>query len=222
MSPRALRLIGRPFLDAVARRSLAGRLVGRPKSRRRLSRAETKRIIGRLWAHFDALAPRLPWEPTFGARMNVGLAAVTVAGHRALTESGIDPQEASEVLAEMAWRVYRTWGLVPAVIARLFTPDPLRRLRICTDLFRRFPFNPPGYRMEDVPAEGAVVFAVRRCPVADYFRSQGLSTLCVQTWCALDEPLARMWGGALERKGTLAGGAAQCDFRWVATKETTP
>jgi hypothetical protein len=107
-----------------------------------------------LWAHFNALAPRLPWEPTFGARMNVGLAAVTVAGHRALTESGIDPQEASELLAEMAWRVYRTWGLVPAVIARLFTPDPLRRLRICTGLFSAS-FNPPGYRMEEVLADGA-------------------------------------------------------------------
>jgi hypothetical protein len=102
-----------------------------------------------------------------------------------------------------------------AAIARLIARHPVKRLSVATGLFRRFPFNPPGYRMEDVPVAGAVAFDVYRCPVADYFRAHGLGPLCVRTWCALDEPLAGMWGGALERQGTLAGGAVRCDFRWL-------
>ena len=55
-----------------------------------------------------------------------------------------------------------------------------------------------------------------RCPVADYLTSNGAGDLCVGTWCNLDYPLARMWGGELERHGTLAGGAKRCDFRFRA------
>lgn len=214
MSPRVLRRLGRPVLGAVARRVLVERMVGEPGRRRTLSPSEVDGILRRLWAIFDEVAPGIPWEPTFGARMNVALAGVTIAAHRALGEAEIVDPEASDLIREMAWCVYRVWGLVPGALARLITRDPVRRLRVGTRLFRRFPFNPPGYRMEDLPAKGVVVFSVYRCPVADYLRTQGLSELCVRTWCALDEPLAEMWGATLERQGTLAGGAARCDFTW--------
>ena len=214
MSPRVLSRLGRPVLDALARRVLVGRMVGEAGRRRTLSPPEVDGILRRLWAIFDELAPGIPREPTFGARMNVALAGVTIAAHRALGEAGIANPEAGDLIREIGWRVYRAWGLVPGVIAHLITRDPVRRLRVGTRLFRRFPFTPPGYRTEDLPVEGGVALDVYRCPVADYFRAQGLSELCVRTWCALDEPLAEMWGGTLERQGTLAGGAARCDFTW--------
>jgi ubiquinone biosynthesis protein len=70
-------------------------------------------------------------------------------------------------------------------------------------------------RCVDVPGgEDVVAFDVRRCPVAEYFRAQGLSQVCVDAWCNLDLPLARKWGARLERTGTLAQGAERCDFRW--------
>jgi L-2-amino-thiazoline-4-carboxylic acid hydrolase len=53
-----------------------------------------------------------------------------------------------------------------------------------------------------------------RCPVAEYLTSHDATDLCVATCCNLDFPLARMWGGELERQGTLAGGAGRCDFRF--------
>jgi ubiquinone biosynthesis protein len=92
--------------------------------------------------------------------------------------------------------------------------DRLGRLRFATDLFRSFPFNPPGYLMEDISAPHEVAFDVRRCPVAEYFRRHGASEVCVATWCNLDYALAEQWGGRLERTGTLAAGADRCDFRW--------
>ena len=39
----------------------------------------------------------------------------------------------------------------------------------------RFPFNAPGYLIEPVPANSGTAFDVVRCPIADYFRGQGLS-----------------------------------------------
>jgi len=216
VSPRAVRMLGGPLLAALVRRVLVGRQVGGVSGDgRTLTRAEVGLILGRLWAHFDDLAPGIPWEPTFGSRMNVALAAMTVAVHRALGEAGIADPEASDLIKEIAWRVYHAWALLPGAFTRLVTRHPAKRLRVATGLFRRFPFNPPGYRMEDVPVAGAVAFDVYRCPVADYFRARGLGQLCVRTWCALDKALAGMWGGALERQGTLAGGVARCDFRWV-------
>ena len=215
MSPRKVKVLGGPLLGVLICRVLVGRQVGGVAGGRTLTRREVGLIFGRLWAHFDDLAPGIPWEPTFGSRMNVTLAALTVATYRALGEAGIPDPEAGDLIKEIAWRVYRIWALLPDAIARLVTRHPVKRLRVATGLFRRFPFNPPGYRMEDVPAAGAVAFDVHRCPVADYFRGQALRDLCVGTWCALDEPLAAMWGSALERRGTLAAGAAHCDFRWV-------
>ncbi len=215
MSPGTLRRFGRPVLGAVTRRVLVGRTVGGPDHGRTLTRPGVETIVRRLWAHFDDLAPAFPREPTFGSRMTVALAAVTIAAHRALGEAGIVDPEATDLIREIAWRVYRAWGLVPGAIACLVTRDPVTRLRISTGLFRRFPFNPPGYRMEEVPANGAVAFDVYRCPVADYFEARGLRDLCLGTWCALDEPLAEMWGASLQRQGTLAGGAVRCDFKWL-------
>jgi len=215
VSPRMVKGVGGPLLGVLFRRVLVGRQVGGVAGGRTLTRPEVGRIFGRLWAHFDDLAPGIPWEPTFGSRMNVALAALTVAAYRALGEAGIPGPAAGDLIKEIAWRVYRIWALLPGAIARLVTRRPVKRLRVATGLFRRFPFNPPGYRMEDVAAAGAVAFDVYRCPVAEYFRAHGLGELCVGTWCALDEPLAAMWGSALERQGTLAAGAARCDFRWV-------
>jgi ubiquinone biosynthesis protein len=69
--------------------------------------------------------------------------------------------------------------------------------------------------MQDIAAEaGVVAFDVLRCPVAEFFRREGQPELCVRTFCQLDLPLARVWGGTLERSSTIAAGADRCDFRW--------
>jgi len=51
-------------------------------------------------------------------------------------------------------------------------------------------------------------------PVADYLGGRGAADLCAGSWCNLDYALAEMWGGTLERSGTLVGGASCCDFRF--------
>ena len=58
-----------------------------------------------------------------------------------------------------------------------------------------------------------------RCPVAEYLAAHDASDRTVATWCNLDFPLARMWGGELERHSTLAGGANRCDLRFRAAAQ---
>jgi hypothetical protein len=88
--------------------------------------------------------------------MNVALATLTVAAHRALGEAAIPDPEAGELIKEIAWRVYRIWALLPGAIARLVTRRPVKRLRIATGLFRplRFQVGPAPRNAAAVTGEG--------------------------------------------------------------------
>lgn len=74
--------------------------------------------------------------------------------------------------------------------------------------------------VNDVPEPAGRGLDMLRCPVAEYLAAHGASDLAVASWCNLDFPLARMWGGELERHGTLAGGAEHCDFRFRARSDS--
>ncbi len=193
------------LLTPAARRALRGSVRSR----------EVERALQETWRIYDRLLPKIPKESTWGGRLMVRLAACAVSLYRALLQMNVPGEEAARLVSAAAWLVYEKMALAPRVLAALVTRDPLRRLRMATDLFRRFPFGPPSYRMEDVPAEsGVVAFDVLRCPVAEFFRREGQPELCVSTFCQLDFPLARTGGGTLERTSTIAAGAERCDFRW--------
>jgi hypothetical protein len=211
----------RLILKRVIRRVAYSTLVGRNRAtssleKGRFTREEVKRILAESWRNFEALAPSLPRERTVGSRMNVTLAGATVSIYEALLAAGIEKEEAIRLIADLGWTIYAKWGATALFIARLRTRDPAKRLRTCINLFLRFPFNPPGYVVEHLPADGAVAFNIRRCPVAEYFRSRDLPELCVGAWCNQDYALAEMWEGGLERRGTLASGAECCDFRFTS------
>jgi ubiquinone biosynthesis protein len=204
-----------PVLRGAARRALVGRNRCRLKTEQgRFTRRDVDLVLVTTWRLFDELSPALRQEVTMGARINLMLACVTLSFHRALIAHGTERPYATELVGDAAWVVYRRWGAVPRLISRFQTADPVGRLRIATNLFRRFPFNPPSYVMRDTEARDAVVFDVLRCPIAEYFRDQGEADVCVGTWCNLDYPLAETWGGHLVREQTLAAGATRCTFRW--------
>ena len=209
----------KPVLNWAARRALTGRRrSARHPEAGRFRRSDVDRMLARLWPIYGELAAGILREPTLGARMNVRLAAATVAAYRALVESGVSERYAADLISDIGWAVYEQWGRLPRLVSRMWTRHPVRRLRLATSLFRRFPFNAPGYVMEDVPADGLIAFDVRRCPVAEYFRSQGLEQVCVAAWCNQDYALAELWGGRFERGGTLVEGAERCDMRWVPAR----
>lgn len=171
--------------------------------------------IRETWRRYQQLEPDLPAEPTLGARIMTQLAAMTTAVYQSLRQMGLTEEQTREQTARITWLVYEKMSMPPWRLTRLLTRNRLSRVRRVMGWFMRFPYNPPGYQMQFVPAgEETVAFDVHRCPTADYFASQGLSKLCVSAFCNLDYPLADRWGVTLERPQTLAGGAAFCDFRF--------
>ncbi|MBZ0281374.1 MAG: L-2-amino-thiazoline-4-carboxylic acid hydrolase [Anaerolineae bacterium] len=211
-------LIGvmKPILSRAAYRALVdrSRSTKQPETAR-FTRADVNRILNQVWRNFDQLAPSIPQERTLGARMNVTLAGMTVAFYSALLAEGVEPKDSIQLTNDTAWVIYKRWGILPRLLSLVLARTSTDRLRVCTDLFRRFPFNPPSYIMEDLLDKTVISFNVTRCPVAEYFRSQRLRELCVGSWCNQDYALAEMWGGKLERKHTLAAGDEYCDFRWT-------
>lgn len=108
----------------------------------------------------------------------------------------------------------RKWAIVPMFIARFSTRDRAGRMKFCVNAFLRFPFNSPGYKLERIPSDCGIAFNILACPIASYLQQQGGADLCVASWCNLDFALAEMWGGKLERTGTLAEGKDRCDFQF--------
>lgn len=179
-------------------------------------------ILALAWHRYDQLEPSIPEQPTLGAAFTTRASALILAMHEILLRRGVAVTESYRLVHDIAWRIYREMGELPMLVASAFTRDPARRLRLATDMFRRFPFGAPGYGWRDVPAPGGTVaFDCVKCPVAEFLGSHDASELCVQTMCRLDFPLAEAWGGRLERTGTIALGAAICDFRW-SVPATTP
>ncbi len=195
------------LLRPVIRGVLAEHLPGR----------DTDRLVRETWDDYRALSADLPHEPTAGARILLRCAAVTIALHRKLVLSGRTPDQArASVAGAMRDLNVRIIGLIDW-LARLPPGDPRRPLETMLRLFRSAPFGPPAWHVRDVEAPGTLAaFDIVRCPVADYFARHDLPELCVAAFCAADQLAAQRFGVRLERKGTLAQGAPQCDFRYRA------
>jgi ubiquinone biosynthesis protein len=213
----ALLALLRPWVRSAARSAIAGRSRSRADSTAgRFTRKDVDQLLRAAWANFNRLSPRLQREPTLGSRQSMMLACLTLSMLQALLAEGIERGYAIELIGDACWKVYAQWGQIPRLLSRVSTRDPAKRMRMSVNMFLRYPFNQPGYRYRDIAEPRGRALDMLRCPVADYLAANGAADLCVGTWCNLDYPLARMWGGELERHGTLAGGAKRCDFRFRA------
>lgn len=186
----------------------------RPVLATRFGRERATDIMNQTFSRYETPLTA-PQQRGLGGRLMVYCAALTAALYRVLLDHGLSEPEARAEAARVTGSIYTKMAAIPWLVARMSTRSPIGRLRKATDAFRHFPFGKPAYMMKDIDSDQATVaFDVKRCPVAEYFRAEGLPELCVETFCNLDFPLAETWGARLERKTTLAGGADHCDFRW--------
>ncbi len=197
----------RLLIDPMARRVISKRYDGRADA-----------LLDDIWAGVAERWIALPAQSTLGATLAVRLAAVTAAAYVVFVSCAASVEDATQTVYDIAWAVYKRMGVAAWLVSGILSRDTAERLRIATVAFRAFPFSAPSYEWQAVASPvGVVAFNCLRCPVAAYFEEQSLSELCVRTWCALDFPLAQgVWNSRLERSGSIAGGAAVCDFRWYA------
>lgn len=215
-----MKVICRPVTARAAHSGLMGRSRDRYNpDKGRFTRSEVDGILKQVWLTYDQLVPHVPQEPKLGNRMVMLLSCVTLACFRVLMANGTERQYAIELIGDVAWKIYEKFGRFPMLVTGLLTRDPRKRLQMSVNTFSRFPFTPPGYVIERLPSSDGISMDMLRCPVAEYFRKQDASDLCIGAWCNLDYALAEMWGGWLERTETLAAGHSRCDFRFKARSE---
>lgn len=174
---------------------------------------EVQGILNGYWQKYLEQKPEIPNQPTLGGTLMVHLAGMSRAFYMELISRGQTKETATQLFYDIAWKVYVKMGKLSWWLAG--HGNRYNHLLKATKLFRKFPFDAPSYGWQDVEGTTSMVsFNCVKCPVAEYFQSKGLSEFCVETWCALDYPLADMWDASLERTGSIAGGAEKCDFHW--------
>jgi hypothetical protein len=218
-----VRLACRPVGKWAAKRVLLGRSLDRNHAAKgRITRAHVDRILARTWQNYDQLAPRAQVDrlQTRGNRQNVLLGVFSLAVYRALLAEGIEQRYATELVADLAWKVYENWVTVPRLIARLLRRDPQEQMNLMLRMFLRFPFSRPGYDWRAHTEDGALALDFYRCPVRDFLHSQGEEEFMLGTWCSLDFALAQVMvkGGRYQRPHTLSAGDRVCDMKWYASE----
>jgi len=105
---------------------------------------------------------------------------------------------------------------VPAALfklSRLRSAKRETRVKWLLGMMTRYFFSSP-FRHQHFPSEAGVAFDVTLCPLANYFKDQGVPELTQHAACNLDYYAAREFGVDLVRSQTIANDAAHCDFRW--------
>ena len=222
MKHTLIKVTSQPIVKWATRRALVGRTRCRQQPQKgRFSRAEVDDLVEQSWLKFQELMPDVPQKSTFANTISVMLASLTNSFFQVLIARGIERDYAIELVADTTWKVAEKWGNLTYFMAGLSPREPAERMRMSVNMILRFPFNPPGFVFERLPADDGISLDMHRCPVAIYFYEQNATDLCVGSWCNLDFALAKMWGGRLERSGTLAAGCDRCDFRFKATPDLT-
>lgn len=176
--------------------------------------AEIEEILKHAEANYQGLAPELPEEKTFGARMGLQLACSAVAFYYTLTERETDEEKAIQLLADTNWEIVKRSMAPIGWIGKLLFREPLQRVRWSFKIQRRLIYNSPGWFMDVVPVENGFGIDIFRCPLADYLRPLGLSKLCDGAFCESDFRTAELGGVRLARTETLSRGNDRCDFRY--------
>ena len=157
---------------------------------------------------------RLPAHPALHYHVSRQILPA-LAAYRALTESGVSRDDASNRLETLIWsEVEPVYSLGTAFLKRLSRPFPAWR-RIVR-LAMRTIFPSAGWERRQVrPAGWSFGFDITRCVYLDTLDALGAAEL-TPLFCRMDDRLAGLIPDSIawERTGTLATGFPCCDFRW--------
>ena len=169
-----------------------------------------------VWCSTRAWQIRLaPDRPHHSASVNLMMRYMewSCALYQAVQEHGMSQAEAGALVETIMLEVYQP---VPAAwfkLSRLRSAKRETRVKWILGMITRYFFASP-FRHRSLPSKTGVAFDVTLCPLADYFKDQGVPELTPHAACNLDYGAAREFGVELVRSHTIADGVAHCDFRW--------
>jgi hypothetical protein len=203
------------------KRAFVGRYIDRQDpSKGRFTTTDLNRVLKTTMQYFEILLPKanIGRFETLGSRMNVMLGVASLAMNKALLDEGVERDYAVSLFADVAWKVYEKFVVLPRLLARLATRDPQKRMNFILHSFLRFPFNSSGYRWKIKSQDKGFQIDFFRCPVRDYFHEIGAEDFLLNSWCTLDYALAQVMvkNGHYERSHTLSAGDPLCDMTWSA------
>jgi hypothetical protein len=136
--------------------------------------------------------------------------------YRAAQEHGMSQAEAGALVEAIMSDVFQPVPAALFKLSRLRSAKRETRVKWLLGMMTRYFFSSP-FRHRHLPSEAGVGFDVTLCPLANYFKDQGIPELTPHAACNLDYYAAREYGVDLVRSQTIADGAAHCDFRWKFT-----
>ncbi len=66
--------------------------------------------------------------------MNIQLACLTLSAFEVLLTKGVKREYAIELVADIAWRAYRQWGVLGSTYAKLLTRNKTKQMKIAADI----------------------------------------------------------------------------------------
>lgn len=158
---------------------------------------------------------------------------LTLAAFQTLVESGIDKEYATELVADIGWKIYISFLPIPKLIAKLSTRDPQKQIDLIIRLFMIFPFSTPGrpgYECNVSSDSEHIWTDWTYCPpfafVQHYVEmhgDRGELNAFRKSWCDYDWALAyAMVDGGYNQKGfyhrphALSEGDRVCNMCWSA------
>ena len=156
-----------------------------------------------------------PSRPRHSASVNLMMRYMewSCALYRALLEYDMSQAEAGALVEAIMSDAYQPVPAVLFKLSRLRSAKRETRVKWLLGMMTRYFFSSP-FHHQHIPSEAGVAFDVTLCPLANYFKDQGVPELTQHAACNLDYRAAREFGVDLVRSQTIADGAAHCDFRW--------
>lgn len=229
-----LKFAYRPLMRRSARQILEGRLLDPERPERgRWLHADVRAYLAGLWRRVEMLLPAAKLEtlPTYGGRHNVFLAVVTTAAYRELLERGVSRDYAVTLAGDVGWKVYARMLQTAALLARLTTRDPHKRMEKTLRWLMTFPFGgtgAPDYESRAWSEGGRIYTHWTHCPPQAFARQLTESgtdeealegfrrTWCQYDWAAADLLADDGTNGHYSRPHTMSAGDGICDMCWWA------
>lgn len=155
-----------------------------------------------------------------GVNLLIRYMELDVAFYRSVMAAGVTQARAGELVQALNWQVFKPGITVSFAISRLRSNRAIVRCRWMLNAMFTLLFTAPFKRTMLPREDDRIAFDITACPLAAYFRSQGVPELTRHAACSLDHEMAKIWGVEFRRTKTIAEGAPLCDFRYTLQRDT--